>query len=249
MKKTYIAIASLLLCANLMAQTPAHRTAQTVTADVLAQMPAETQQKYNQLINDLKGTGEEGVLALVKMINAPGKGSNAQVDYALSGLTHYVMAKGEESARETIAKAYGKALGQVSERETKAFIIRQLQICGGDESVALLLEYANDQELSGPAVRALASIGTKEAAQGLVGALKNRMGSPETKLHIVRALADFEEAEGAEPVLLGLREGADEKMQKEINYALSQLGSSASLKVLAEAAAKANYVMENTGAN
>ena len=63
MKKTYIAIASLFLCANLMAQTPAHRTAQTVTADVLAQMPAETQQKYNQLINDLKGTGEEGVLA------------------------------------------------------------------------------------------------------------------------------------------------------------------------------------------
>ncbi|MGM9760076.1 MAG: DUF1080 domain-containing protein [Parabacteroides sp.] len=249
MKKTYIAIASLLLCANLMAQTPAHRTAQTVTADVLAQMPAETQQKYNQLINDLKETGDQGVLALVKMINAPGKGSNAQVDYALSGLTHYVMAKGEESAREAIAKAYGKALEQVSERETKAFIIRQLQLCGGAESVALLLQYVNDKELSGPSARALAAIGTPEAGQGLLAALKNRMGTPETKLDIVRALADFEAVEGAEAVLTGLLEGADEKMQKEIYYALSQIGSQASLKALATAAAHANYVMENTGAN
>ena len=73
-------------------------------------MPAAKQAAYNKLIGDLSSTGEEGVLMLVNMINAPGKGSNANVDYALSGLTHYVMAKGEENARLVTAKAYLKAL-------------------------------------------------------------------------------------------------------------------------------------------
>ena len=49
MKKVYISIASLLLCGSmLMAQSPA-----------------------NKLINDLRSTGEEGVLMLINKINAP----------------------------------------------------------------------------------------------------------------------------------------------------------------------------------
>ena len=48
MKKVYISIASLLLLGNVMlAQSPANRTAQTVVADVLAQMPVQQQAEYN----------------------------------------------------------------------------------------------------------------------------------------------------------------------------------------------------------
>ena len=111
MKKVYISIASLLFLGNVMlAQSPANRTAQTVVADVLAQMPAQQQAEYNKLINDLATTGETGVEQLIRKINAPGKGSNANVDYALSGLSHFVMAKGNEQARQTVAKAYVNAL-------------------------------------------------------------------------------------------------------------------------------------------
>ena len=61
MRKAYISIASLLLFGSvLMAQSPANRTAKTIAADVLAQMPAEKQAEYNKMINDLKGSGEEG---------------------------------------------------------------------------------------------------------------------------------------------------------------------------------------------
>ena len=75
MKKVYITISALLFCANvMMAQAPSNRTSTTVIADVLAQMPAQKQAEYNQLIKDLATTGEEGVLTLVKRINAPGKG-------------------------------------------------------------------------------------------------------------------------------------------------------------------------------
>ena len=217
----------------LMAQTPEGRTAKTTAADVLAQMPAAKQTAYNKLIGDLSSTGEEGVLMLVNMINAPGKGSNANVDYALSGLTHYVMAKGEENARLVTANAYLKALEMVNERETKAFIIRQLQMLGKDECIETLASYLNDESLSGPAARALAANGSEKAGQALVAALKRRSGSPKTQKDVIRAIADAQVKE-AETVLLALQGAADPNMQKEVLYALSCVGGSNSLPVFGE---------------
>lgn len=249
MKKVYISISTLLLCANmLMAQAPANRTAQTIAADVLAQMPARQQAAYDQLIHDLSAAGEEGVLLLIDKIQAPGKGSNAHVDYALSGLTHYVMAKGEEKARLVTSQAYLKALEKVNERETKAFIIRQLQMLGKEEAIEGLAVYLNDESLSGPAARALAAIGTENAGKVLLNALMRRTGTPQTQKDIVRALSDSP-VEGAEPVLTALLNSGDENMQKEVLYALGRLGTKESLKLLAAAAQKADYTMEKTGAN
>lgn len=249
MRKAYISIAALLLCGSmLMAQTPANRTAKTTAADVLAQMPAAKQAAYNKLIGDLSSTGEEGVLLLVNMINAPGKGNNANVDYALSGLTHYVMAKGEENARLVTANAYLKALEMVNERETKAFIIRQLQILGKDECIDALASYLNDESLSGPAARALAANGSEKAGQALVAALKSRSGSPKTQKDVIRAIADAQVKE-AEAVLLTLQGAADPDMQKDVLYALSRVGGINSMPVLAKTAEKAGYTMEVTGAN
>lgn len=249
MRKAYISIASLLLFGSvLMAQTPANRTAKTTAADVLAQMPAQQQAEYNKLINDLKGSGEEGVLLLVNMINAPGKGSNAHVDYALSGLTHFVMAKGEESARLATAKAYIKALDMVSERETKAFIIRQLQLLGGDESIDALSGYLNEESLSGPASRALAAIGSENAGKALKAALMRRMGTPKTQKDIIIAIGEAQVSD-SEALLKALLGSDDENMQKAVLYALSRVGTKASIKELGEAAAAAGYNMTKNNAN
>lgn len=249
MRKAYISIASLLLFGSvLMAQSPANRTAKTTAADVLAQMPAEQQAEYNKLINDLKGTGEEGVMMLIEMIKAPGKGSNAQVDYALSGLTHYVAAKGEESARLATANAYIKALDKVNERETKAFIIRQLQLLGGDESIDALAAYLGDESLSGPASRALAAIGTENAGKALKAGLMRRMGTPKTQKDIIIAIGEAQ-VEGSEDLLKALLNSDDADMQKAVLYALSRTGTKASIKELSEAAAAANYTMTKNNAS
>lgn len=245
MKKIYLSISTLLLCSSmLMAQN--QRTAKTTVADVLAQMPAQQQDSYNKLINDLSTTGEEGVMMLIKMINTPGKGSNSQVDYALSGLSHYVAAAGNESARKTTAQAYVKALEMVSDRETKAFIIRQLQIVGQDESVEALGKYLGDKELCGPVARALAAIDTDKSDNVLLAALNGSDGS--CKSNIVRAIADSDVA-GSEESLLALVGSGDTKLEKEVLYALSRCGSKASAKTLAASADKAGYTMEVTGAN
>ena len=249
MRKIYMTISTFLLCAGMvMAQAPANRTSKTIAADVLAQMPANEQKSYNDLIGQLSQAGDQAVQTLIGMMNAPGKGSNAKVDYALSGLSHYVMAKGEESARKVVSEAYCKALESVTERETQAFIIRQLQIVGGDEAVETLANYLNDEKLSGPASRALASIGTKNAGEALISSLKRRMGTPKTQCDAMNALAEMK-AEGAETILLPFVSNQDVKIRKTALYALSQVGTEASLETLANAAKEANYTMEPTGAN
>ena len=249
MKKIYMTVGALLLCGNLlMAQAPANRTSKTLVADVLAQMPAQEQENYNTLIGQLSEAGGDAVLNLVSKLNAPGKGSNASVDYALSGLSHYVMAKGEENARRVVSEAYCKALDQVSESETKAFIIRQLQIVGGDEAIETLVSYLHDPQLSGPAARALAANGSPAAGEALRSSLLRRMGTPETQKNIIEAIAEAQ-VDNTEEILLPLLNTEDMDMKKCVLYALSRVGSAASLDVLADAAASADYTMEYTGAN
>ncbi|MDD4514385.1 family 16 glycoside hydrolase [Massilibacteroides sp.] len=249
MKKIYLSIATSLLCGTmLMAQAPANRTIQTVIADAVAQMPAQTQKKYDKLIADLVSTGDAGVQSLIDMIHAPGKGSNAQVDYALSGLSHYVMAKGQESARLAVANAYIKALERVQERETKAFIIRQLQIVGENEAVKALSPYLNTEQLSAPAASALASINTPEAADALKSSLMRRMGTSVTLRDVVMAIGEAEMT-GLEDLIKGFLTASDENLKRTAFYAISRTGSVASLKEVGDAAKAVGFQMENAGIN
>lgn len=248
MKKIYILIAVWLLSITMLpAQSPANRTVKTITADVLAQMPAAGQTAYNKLINDLASTGEEGMLLLVNMLNAPGQGSNANVEYALSGLTHFAMEQGKENIRLTVSKGYMKALETVNEPETKAFIIRQLQCLGKDECVETLATYLSDERLGGPAARALSSIRSVKSGQTLLAALKQKQGTPATQKNIIQAIGELQ-VEGAEEVLMAWASSAGENMQKELYYALSRVGTEKSFPLLYEAASKTGYTADKAGA-
>ncbi|GHT80654.1 hypothetical protein FACS189467_3340 [Bacteroidia bacterium] len=143
-----------------LAQTPANRTNKTIIADVLAQMPAEQTDQYYGQIKELSTTGEEGVLQLVGMLLPPGKGSNANVEFALSGWANYVTGEGLEAARLTTANALAKSLDRVSDPYNKAFVIRLIGIAGKGEAVAQLTPYLSDASavVSGAASAALASI-------------------------------------------------------------------------------------------
>ena len=128
-----------LLSLNLFAlQAQDNRTAQTIVADVLAKMPANNQADYNKQINDLVSTGEEGILTLTRMLNAPGQGSNAKVEYALSGLANYVSGIENEKTKQITVNAFQKAVAATSITEIKAFLQSQLRILGiGDETAAI----------------------------------------------------------------------------------------------------------------
>ena len=250
MKKLMISIScALLFCGSvLMAQMPANRTAQTMIADALAQMPAQSPDSYQSLMKDLCSTGEEGVLTMIKMMNPPGKGSNELLDYALSGMSHYATGEDQAAVRKTIESAYIKALDQTDELETKAFIIRQLQVVGKDDCIDALARYLNLEDLCSPASKALATIGTEKAGQVLQASLLRRMGSAKTQQSILQAIGDAQLPVNEE-LIRGMIGSGDENFQRTVLYALSRTGTKSSIPVLATAAEKAGFTMEKTSAN
>ena len=246
--KIYSIICSVLLAGMITAQTPANRTVPTVVADALAQLPAENMQIYNQLMKELADTGAEGVKALVGMMNAPGKGDNSAVEYALSGLTHY--ASGDEALKNKTEQAYIAVLDAVSEREIKAFIIRQFAIIGSEAGVNKLSGFLTEEELSSPAACAIASIGGESASKALQMALMKRVArSPEVERNIIQALGDVSPAEGAEELLRAMVNTSDADTKRVVLKTLSRTGSKKSLDDLAAVAASTGYKAEITNAN
>ncbi|MDR1097764.1 MAG: DUF1080 domain-containing protein [Tannerella sp.] len=239
-------LGALVFCSGaVMAQAPANRTASTVVADVLAQLPADKQSGYNHLMKELSATGAEGVKILVKMMSSPGEG--AAVEYALSGLAHY--ASGDEVLQSRMEQAYLEALDITDERETKAFIIRQLAVLGSDAGINKLSGYLTDDVLSSPAACTIASIGGEAAAKALQMALMRRDAhSVEAQRNIIQALGDVTPAEGTEELLKTMLHTGDATTKGVVLKTLGKTGTKASLPDLVAAAAAAGYRDDLTGA-
>jgi hypothetical protein len=247
MKKFLLTISAVLLVCSVAAQFPADRTAQTVIADALAQIPAKDRKQYDQLMKDLAATGEEGILSLTSKLNAPGKGSNAAVEYALSGIAHYVGGAGDENLRATISNACVKALNATDIKENRQFIISLLQIAGKDEAVEALAPLLGNPDLSDNAARALASIKTEKAGKALQTALLRKMGTPETLRNIVLAIGEAQTPDSEKP-LLTLLPTDDEALKKDVLWALSRTGGAAAITALAAEAEKTGFGYEKTNA-
>ena len=238
--KKYIAFLGvfLLMVSGAMAQTPQHRTNSTIVADVLAQLPAQNQSQYNQLMKDLVSTGEEGFMNLIGRLNPPGNKSNEAVDYAISGWIHFVA--NDDTQRAIAASACEKALQQPFDDEIKAMLIRQLELVGDDSNVAVLSALLTNERLSGPASQALAHIGTPAAAEALLSAL-SAADTDRMKTTLVNALAqtDYSQAEPVMLELLGNNPSGD--LEKVLYDALGRIGTKASLKPLKSAAEQRQY--------
>ena len=139
-KKIFPVILFLLSINFFALQAQNSRTTQTIVADVLAQMPTKNQADYNKQIGDLASTGEEGILILSRMLKAPGQGSNAQVEYALSGLANYVSGLKNEQAKQTTVNAFQKAIATTNVPEIRTFFQSQLIILGVGYQPAAIAE-------------------------------------------------------------------------------------------------------------
>jgi HEAT repeat protein len=229
-----------------MAQLPANRTASTIVADVLAQLPADRQSTYNELMRELCSAGTEGVKNLAGMIKLPGKGDNAAVEYALSGLANY--ASGDEALKSKAEQDFLEVLDAAEERETKAFIIRLLAVLGSDASINKLAGYLTDDDLSSPAACTIAAIGGETAGKALqIALIRRNVRSPEAQRNIIQALGDVP-AEGTEDLLKTLLPANDVKTEATVLKTLGRTGSKASLPVLAASVAAVGYKYELTGA-
>lgn len=249
MKQTrkYISILSAILLAMsfVMAQAQKNRTSLTIVADVLAQLPAKTQPQYNQLMDDLTSTGEEGLLNLISRLNPPGNKSNEAVDYAISGWTNYVA---NDPAKRSIAtNAYEKALNQSLDSEIKAMLIRQLEKIGDNSNIDVLSNFLTNEQLAGPASQALLQLNSAGANQAILSAL-SQTNSGSIKTILVNALAQTDYAPTESTLLNILKNNSADNLQKVIYNTLGKLGTKASLHLLKSAAEESSYTYQKNNA-
>ncbi|WP_276497970.1 DUF1080 domain-containing protein [Pontibacter litorisediminis] len=245
-KISFVLLALLILSNGVMGQRKNdQRTLSTKIADLLAELPARDEKHLEASMAGIAAMGEEGILQMAGMLSAPGKGDNTSIEYALGGFSTYVMESEREDWRKMSANAYCKALQSAGHEENKAFLIRQLQMVGDNETVACLQGYLGDGRLCGPAARTLTSINSPGASQALLQGLQNAQG--DCQLALVEALGDTRHA-AAVPALTPLASSQDEKLRKLALYALANIADPAAEAALAKAAEEDNYKFDKDNA-
>ncbi|MDR2057452.1 MAG: DUF1080 domain-containing protein [Dysgonamonadaceae bacterium] len=252
MKKIQSILLVLLLgWGTVFAQSPDNRTTATIIADVLAQIPAQNSKQYAQQQEDLLSTGESGILQLAKMLNTSPE-NTVKAQYALNGLTTYTTGIQQEAVRLTVVNAYLKALDELSDADSKTFIISLLRIIAGNEAVSKLTLLLDDKALNSPAAAALASI--KAAVpqdtpkplpdnpdlQNLFSALKK--AKPGKKVEILNKIAflfdnpanrNLADA-SCTPALARLLAGDNREIKTAAATVLMQIGGAEAIAALAE---------------
>ncbi|UJH90161.1 DUF1080 domain-containing protein [Antarcticibacterium sp. 1MA-6-2] len=221
------------------------RTLSTKIADVLAELLTESPEEFSSTMANIGAMGEEGILALTKMLVDPETGDNTNLEYALGGFSFYVTQPEMETLRQMSVSAYCSALPQLKNVQNKSFIIRQLKMVGGNDAISCLEPYLNDSSLCAPAAEALININSSAANEALLKALENSQG--DCQLSLVQAIGDVKYAK-AGSAIIKLAGSDNEKLRKLSLYALANIGDPASEKVLRKAAEDDGFSFDNDNA-
>ncbi|MCC6287514.1 MAG: DUF1080 domain-containing protein [Chitinophagaceae bacterium] len=243
LRKFLCFVISCALYVSLNAQTDDNRTVTTKIADLLAKTPADDAKQLKANAEAVANLGENGIAELVAGLNAGG--DDTRLHYAINGFSYYATQKGNENQRELAVKAYARALPKLTNKEAQLFIITQLGHVGKDDAIAALEPFLKDERLSDAASRALAAINTEASNKTLLQALNGANGN--AQLSIVQAFGHTAYP-GALQAITALAGAGDQKLTKVVLSALAEIADPSSAKILADAAAKANYSYDVTNA-
>lgn len=239
MKKLYIFLIAFVLHQAVYAQNNAdQRTVTTRIADLLAQLPAKDAKQLNVQMLEITALGADGYAALINKLQGPGKGNNAALEYAIGGYSAYAMQTGKETERSNSVKAYCNALTTLTDKQSKEFIISQLEMIGKEDAVACLQAYLNDEQLADPAARALVKINTESAKNALTQSLSTAKGA--AQLSVINGIGAAG-AKQAVPTLTQFASSTDVNLAQTALAALAQLADPASQPVFTKALEESNY--------
>lgn len=226
------------------AQAQDRRTLETKVADILAQFPAKEQTYADKLVQNIADLGETGIVQFCDMIIPPGTGDDTQARFAIESLAIYAGAPGHEALAKSVESALLKAIQKASDKEVKAFFIRRLTFCGSNASVKTLADLLSDDKLYSPAAAVLTSIGTKDAAEALFGALDG--ASEKAQITFVKDLGVLK-CKKAVPAITALV-GKNDVITKQALYALANIGTEEVVATISDAAKAVAYKTDPTEA-
>ncbi|MCF6287024.1 MAG: hypothetical protein L3K26_17835, partial [Candidatus Hydrogenedentes bacterium] len=185
---------------------PSDLNAESV-ATIIAQFPANDATSANQLFDALLAEGNDALVDLCGELVPQGGGDDNAARYALTGLARYVSRPDADSGRDIVEEALLEALENANNVEVQAFLLRQLQQCGGNETVSEIGVLLLDDTTASYAILTLDAIGTHKARKVLTKALKKTTGK--TQLQILSVLANNGSNHNAARTAESRLEGAD----------------------------------------
>ena len=207
--------------------------------DLLNKMPAQSVAEGQRISAEIVRLGPAAIKEICKRLKPPGKGDDAKARFALNGLTYYVCRPGAEAERKTFAGILIGSLEAATDREVKAFFIRQLQLAGKNEAVGPLSKHLTDEQLCEPATQALVRIRTPNAIKALAEALPAVKNA--NRATIIQALGTLRVKGSAKAIA---KHADDENRETRLAalHALANIGDPSAASILAKAAqAKSPY--------
>jgi HEAT repeat protein len=221
------------------------RTLDTKVADILAQMPTKDLVHRDRVINDLIGLGADGFQKVTNLLVPPGTGDDTAVRFAINSSARYASDFGKETERTFVEDQLLKALGNQTDKDVKTFLLNQLNLVGGEKTIAAIKAYLSDEYLVEPATQTLLSIGGKPAAHAFVEVFPN--SSEKCKPTLLKALGELQ-CTGAVQLITPFVNDKNPATKKVALQALANIGDPGSYKTLASAAKNANYAYEPANA-
>lgn len=227
-------------------------------AELVARMPEVDRQKPNEdpkpgqqgkftapnpdvaekIFLEILAGGRDSVQTLVRLVRAPGDSDfqDYKAGYVLHGLVILVGRPGKEEDRLLVSGLLAAELARdKASKSVKAFLIQELQTCGGKEVVPALAAQLAEPELCEPAARALLSIrdGAKEALRTAL-----RDGKAAQRLTLVQALGVARDAEAA-PLLKETLRDSNRELRLAAAWGLANCGEASAATALLKLAGEA----------
>jgi HEAT repeat protein len=200
---------------------------------ILAKLPAENSADRDALAAELLSLGPKGIGEVCRRLASPGTADDHLARFAISAMANSAAKAGDEARRRMLALKLIRALDEPREAEVKAFLISQLQLFAGEECVKPLGKFLHDQQLGGPASRALQAIGTTDAGKILIRALGRGQG--ENALPIIQALGEMRSL-GAAKKILAYADSQNTTLRQAALQALANIGYPAAQDALGRSA-------------
>ena len=206
-------------------------------SSLLDGFPAETPAKRDALCVEILKGGPAAIEEICARVLPPGKGDDAKARFAVNGLAVCAGRPGAESDRAKVARAILGSVAVTRDLNVAAFLLSQVQLVGGQESIRPLERYLVDDKLAGPAAAALVAIGGPEATEALRRAVDQ--APRDARLALVQALGEARSREVGK--LLPLADSADEDVRQAALFALANTGDPAAGPALSRSRVAASY--------
>jgi hypothetical protein len=191
-------------------------------AGIFQKIPAKDVETAQAACMEMVAGGPDMVKLLVKLVGEEfGDPKGVKPKYALHGLVIWASRPEGGTDRRTVAESLARELPAGHSDELKAFLCRQLQLCGRADEVPALGKLLTSPRLCEPATQALLVIGGEEAAAALREALPKAKGKQ--RATIIQGLGWLRDRKGAAAAAQAA-DDADRDVRLAAWYALGNAG-------------------------